>query len=303
MFSPRIISVFGATGLQGGALVDALLKDGTFVPRAISRDPESEASKKLRERVALRSSKAIRWIRWSSLTLYVAVKPFSRSRSPVFFLPNPEGKGELVQGKNIVDAAKEAGVKFFIWSVSKISGGKYQNALPYDEKEAVREYLESSGMMHATLHLPGFLENLYSGSPLTKKRHNGYEISVPIIKPTDILSFAWITRDVPTAALALLKNYTDSTKDIIGKTYPVVSVNTTYGTLAQLAGKALGTEVTFVTLPPTGLPTLDEMWYSNAEYNGLYTATSVPNPDLVALGMRFSTVEEFMEDLKTREGQ
>jgi hypothetical protein len=26
-----------------------------------------------------------------------------------------EGQGELVQGKNIVDAAKEVGVKFFIW--------------------------------------------------------------------------------------------------------------------------------------------------------------------------------------------
>jgi uncharacterized protein YbjT (DUF2867 family) len=31
-------------------VVDALLKDGSFVPRAISRDPESEASKKLKAR-------------------------------------------------------------------------------------------------------------------------------------------------------------------------------------------------------------------------------------------------------------
>jgi uncharacterized protein YbjT (DUF2867 family) len=30
--------------------VDALLKDGMFVPRAISRNPESEASKKLKTR-------------------------------------------------------------------------------------------------------------------------------------------------------------------------------------------------------------------------------------------------------------
>jgi uncharacterized protein YbjT (DUF2867 family) len=30
--------------------VDALLKDRTFVPRAISRDPDSEASKKLKAR-------------------------------------------------------------------------------------------------------------------------------------------------------------------------------------------------------------------------------------------------------------
>lgn len=70
MSSQRIVAVFGATGLQGfeiisrhtqypisdalyiynlgSAVVDALLKDGSFVPRAISRDPESEASKKLK---------------------------------------------------------------------------------------------------------------------------------------------------------------------------------------------------------------------------------------------------------------
>jgi hypothetical protein len=34
---------------------------------------------------------------------------------------------------------------------------------------------------------------------------------------------------------------------------------------------------------------------SHAEYSGLYTATPVPNPDLMALGMQFSTVEEFLE--------
>lgn len=32
-----------------------------------------------------------------------------------------------------------------------------------------------------------------------------------------------------------------------------------------------------------------------AEYSGLYTATPVPNPDLAALGVKFGTVEEFLE--------
>ena len=34
----------------GGAVVNGLLKDGTFVPRAITRDPDSEASQKLKAR-------------------------------------------------------------------------------------------------------------------------------------------------------------------------------------------------------------------------------------------------------------
>jgi hypothetical protein len=41
-----------------------------------------------------------------------------------------------------------------------------------------------------------------------------------------------------------------------------------------------------------------------AENNELYADSPVPNPELVALGAKFSTVEEFLEvDVKTRYGQ
>ncbi|KAJ6466346.1 hypothetical protein C8R45DRAFT_486298 [Mycena sanguinolenta] len=303
MTSPRIVSVFGATGLQGGSLVEALLKDGTFVPRAISRDPKSEASKKLKARgvqvvkgdpldkagllLALRGSEAV----------------FAVTH-PVFFYPNMEGKGELVQGSNIVDAAKEVGVKFFIWSslpsISKISCGKYTHAVQYDEKEAVREYLESSGLMHASILLPGFLENLYS-RPLMKKTDTGYDIAFPIFKASDLNSYAWICRDLPAAALALLNNYTDPAKQINGKAYPLVNATISCAKLAEVAGKVLGAEVTYTSLPPMGLAPMDDMFMATAEHNGLYAGTPVPNPELVALGMKFSTVEEFMEiELKSR---
>ncbi|KAJ7210681.1 hypothetical protein B0H12DRAFT_408378 [Mycena haematopus] len=306
MTSPRIVSVFGATGLQGGALVEALLKDGTFVPRAISRDPESEASKRLKAR-------GVQVVQGDTLDKAGLVTALQGSEAvfavtvPVFFLPDMEGKGELIQGRNIVDAAEEVGVKFFIWSslpsVSKISGGKYRNVVQYDEKEAVREYLESSGMMHASLLLPGFLENLYS-RPLMKKTDNGYDIAFPILKATDLNSYAWISRDVPAAAIALLNNYTNPAKHINGKTYPVVSVTISCAELAEMAGKVLGAKVTYTTLPPMGLAPMDEMFMATAEYSGLYTATPIPNPDLVALGIKLSTVEEFMEiELKPRFGQ
>ena len=76
---------------------------------------------------------------------------------------------------------------------------------------------------------------------------------------------------------------------------------------------ALGAEVTFTTAPPMGMPAVDEMvriplshlsnfsysermqFAAHAEYDGLYTATPVPNPALVALGVQFGTVEEWLE--------
>ncbi|KAF8208566.1 hypothetical protein K438DRAFT_1812453 [Mycena galopus ATCC 62051] len=296
MASPRIVSIFGATGLQGGALVDALLKDGTFIPRAISRDPESQASQKLQARGvqvakgdSLDKAGLVDALRGSEAVFAVTVSGL--------FHQNMKGQ-EIAQGKNIVDAAKEVGVKFFIWtslpSVSKISGGKYKNVANYDDKEVVREYLESSGLTHASLLLPAFLENLYT-RPYLKQSDKGYDIAFPIFKATDIGSYGWISRDVPAAALALLRNYTDPTKEINGKSYPVVNGTVSCAELAKMAAKALGAEVTFTTLPPTGFPSMDEMVTALIEYNGYYTATPIPNPELVALGMKFSTIEEFME--------
>ncbi|KAF7361027.1 NmrA domain-containing protein [Mycena sanguinolenta] len=338
MTSSRVVSVFGATGLQGGAVVDALLKEGTFIPRAITRDPGSEASQKLRAR----GVEVVRADSTDKASLVTAL----RGSEAVFAVTVPvfrqtQGKGEVEQGKNMVDAAKEVGVKFFIWtslpSLSKISGGKYKNASHFEDKHVVQEYLKSSGLAHASLLLPGFLEN-YWKLGILKKTDTGYTISVPICNATTIAAYAWISRDVPAAVLTLLNNYTDPTKEIKGKEYPVVNASILYGKLAEMTAKGthfdtdlervysipvpdahtnhptvLDVEVTFITAPPTGVPALDDMarppcyptihWMGVLEYGPWYKETPIPNPDLVALGMKFSTIEEFLEtEVKPRFG-
>ena len=45
MSSKKIIAVTGATGAQGGSVAKFLLEDGTFAVRALTRNPESPASK------------------------------------------------------------------------------------------------------------------------------------------------------------------------------------------------------------------------------------------------------------------
>ena len=45
IMSKKIIAVIGATGKQGGGMIDALLKDGTFAVRAITRDTNSDKAK------------------------------------------------------------------------------------------------------------------------------------------------------------------------------------------------------------------------------------------------------------------
>jgi hypothetical protein len=63
-------------------------------------------------------------------------------------------------------------------------------------------------------------------------------------------------------------------------------------------------EMVFAGINPSPLSALTQtqfLAHAEYKYSGLYGATRVPNPELVALGVKFSTVEEFMEtELKPR---
>ncbi|KAJ7256869.1 hypothetical protein B0H12DRAFT_1112123 [Mycena haematopus] len=296
----RIVSVFGATGTQGNAAIHALLKDRTFTPRAIVCNPDSEPSLKLK-------AQGIEVVKGNCLE--ASLVGALHGSEAVFGVTAPiwplkaegEDPNELVWGKNMVDAAKEAGINS-VPSVKKISGGKYVNVIHYEQKAAVEEYLKSSGIQNASIHPGGFLENYWKFG-LLKKTDTGFDIAVPHFRATDRQAFTWVEQAVPATVLALLKNYTDLSKNISGKTYPVVNANMTYSELAALTGKALGVEVTFTTAPAMGMAPFDEMYQSHAEYSGLFTATPVPNPDLVTLGVKFGTVQEFLEtEVKPRFG-
>ena len=45
--SKKIIAVVGATGAQGGGLVRAIVADGVFAARAITRNPKSDKAQAL----------------------------------------------------------------------------------------------------------------------------------------------------------------------------------------------------------------------------------------------------------------
>ncbi|KAJ7362305.1 hypothetical protein DFH08DRAFT_682906 [Mycena albidolilacea] len=300
--STRIVSVFGATGLQGSAVARALLKEGTFAPRAITRNPESAAALKLK-------AEGIEVVRGDALDKVSLVAALRGSEAvfgvtvPIFPM-SAEGPNEIVQGKNMVDAAKEAGVKFFIFSslpnMTQLSGGKYTNVLHFDQKAVVEEYLKSSGLVNVSLHFGMFLENYWAFGWLKKTATGKFDLNVPNV-PTDRQAFSWVGRDVPAVVLALLKNYPDASKRISGKTYPIVSENVSYGELATLTGKVLGAEVTFTTAPPLGITGLDEMYQALGEYNGIFPGT--PVSDFDALGVKISTLKEFLEaEVKPRFG-
>jgi NAD(P)-dependent dehydrogenase (short-subunit alcohol dehydrogenase family) len=110
----KIIAVIGATGAQGGGLVRAILADkgGAFVPRAITRKPDSEKGKDL--------SKMGVEVVAADLDDPPSLRAAFNGAHGAFCLTNfweyfsPEK--EIAQAKALAQAAKDAGVAHAIWS-------------------------------------------------------------------------------------------------------------------------------------------------------------------------------------------
>jgi uncharacterized protein YbjT (DUF2867 family) len=114
MSDKKIVAVLGATGNQGGGLVNAILEDpdGPFAVRAITRDAGSAKARALAARGAevveadLGDIDSLRRAFTGAHGAYV-VTNYWESMSP---------RVELAQAGNAARAAKDAGVEHVIWS-------------------------------------------------------------------------------------------------------------------------------------------------------------------------------------------
>src|SRR5260370_21171456 len=113
----NLIAVIGATGQQGGAVVDAFQASSHFKVRALSRNPNKH--RELADEVVK-----------ADLNRPETLKAAFEGAHGVFLVTNSweQGTDELKQATAAVRAAKDASVKHFIWStlpdVEDISGGK-----------------------------------------------------------------------------------------------------------------------------------------------------------------------------------
>ncbi|KAI1013090.1 hypothetical protein LB503_001572 [Fusarium chuoi] len=165
MSSPKLITVFGATGSQGGSVVHSLLqnKSQSFRIRGITRNPESEKAKALVEH-------GVEVVKADGLVKGEVIEAF-RGSWGVFVNTNSDdpsmnqedGPTELDIGKSLVDAAAEAGVRHFVYSgmasASETTGGAVPNKA-FDMKHAVGEYAKNRGFETVNIVSPGwYLEN------------------------------------------------------------------------------------------------------------------------------------------------
>ncbi|KAH8591019.1 NmrA-like family protein [Bisporella sp. PMI_857] len=160
MASKKIIVVFGATGNQGGSVVQTLLKDPEYEVRAITRDTSKPAAAALAEKGAI----VLKADLDDKESLRVVLKDAYGVFAVTNFMDSFDVEREIQQGKNVADIAKELSIQHLIWStlphVSKVSGGKYTKVVHFDSKAIVEEYINFLGIPATFIVLGAFMESL-----------------------------------------------------------------------------------------------------------------------------------------------
>ena len=169
----QLIAVIGATGQQGGAVVRALQAQGQFKVRALTRNPGKHRG--LADEVVE-----------ADLDRPETLKAAFAGAHGVFLVTNAwePGTGELKQATAAVQAAKEAGIKHFVWStlpdVEAISGGKL-HVPHFTDKAKIDRIVKDAGFAHRTFVIaPFFYQNVVGASAPQKQADGSLGWALPI---------------------------------------------------------------------------------------------------------------------------
>jgi uncharacterized protein YbjT (DUF2867 family) len=162
----RSVLVTGATGQQGGALARHLLNQGYRVI-ALTRRVESPAAQAL---AALGAELAA-----GDFEVPSSLEAAARRADTLFAMATPFEAGidaEVRQGMNLVDAARRAGVRHFVYS--SVAGADRLTGIPhFDSKHEVEGYLRRSNLPYTIVGPTFFMEN-FTGPMF----HEGLEAGV-----------------------------------------------------------------------------------------------------------------------------
>ena len=161
----KLIAVIGATGHQGGGVVRALQASGQFKVRALTRNPDKH--RELAEEVFE-----------ADLDRPETLNAAFDGAHGVFLVTNfwEEGTNELKQATAAVRAAKDAGLKHFVWStlpnVEAISGGKF-DVPHFTGKAKIDRIVKEAGFVNHTFVIaPMYYQGLV-GAVAPQKQADG----------------------------------------------------------------------------------------------------------------------------------
>ncbi|XP_066432860.1 nmrA-like family domain-containing protein 1 [Eleutherodactylus coqui] len=243
MSCKKVIAVFGATGAQGGSVADAILADGTFAVRAVTRDTSKPAAVKLREAGAevvaadLDDEKSLEAALCGAYGAFVVTnfwELFSKEK-------------EVIQGKRIADVSKRLGLQIVVFSglenVKKLTGGKL-DVLHFDGKGEVEEYFREIGVPMTSVRLACYFENLLTFfRPQKNKDCDGYSLAIPM---GDVLLDGMSVTDVGRMVVSILK----SPSQYIGKDIGLSTDKLTVAQYAAIMSRVTGKDIKDAKITP-----------------------------------------------------
>ncbi|KAM4626872.1 uncharacterized protein O3C94_019842 [Discoglossus pictus] len=191
MACKKIIAVFGATGAQGGSVVNALLEKPNYIVRAVTRDVKKPAAVALQKRGAevvqgnLNNKNDIENILKGAHGAFVVTN----------FWDDFSKDNEVAQGKLVADVAKSLNVKHVVYSgledVKKLTGGKLE-VLHFDGKGEVEEYFWKIGVPMTSVRMAFYFENFITMmKPVKATDGDYYNLYLPMKDiPMDGMSVA-----------------------------------------------------------------------------------------------------------------
>lgn len=152
MPTSKLVLVTGATGNQGGAVVQALVKQGNQV-RALTRNPTSPAAKRLSEQGVEISR--------GDFTEHDSLVKAMKGVDAVYAMATPTQSVaiETAQGIAITDAAKATGVGHLVYS-SVASADRGTGVPHFDSKHEIEKHVLSSGVPYTIIAPVFFMDNL-----------------------------------------------------------------------------------------------------------------------------------------------
>lgn len=269
MADKKIITVFGATGAQGGGLARAILNDknSEFAVRAVTRDKNSDKAKEL----AAMGAELVEGDIDNMDSLKKSLQGAYGAFFVTFFWAHFSAEKETAEAKNFAQAAKETGIKHAIWSTLEDTRkfvpldsdqmptlhGKYK--VPhFDGKGEADKFFRDLGVPTTFLYASFYWDNfIHFGSGPQK----GPDGKLYLTFPLDDKKMAGIaSEDIGKCAYGIFKRG----QEFIGKTVGVAGEHLTGEEMAKAMSKATGKEILYNNVSPDtyrafGFPGADDV--------------------------------------------
>lgn len=300
----KLLVVFGATGQQGGSVVEQVVNDPELSKqyriRAVTRDPSKPAGQALK-------AKGVEVVKGDA-NHAASIKAIVEGAHTVFVntvtvLESADRSQEVTQGKAIADAAVAAGVQFFIFStlphVSKISGGKLKAVENFDLKADIEAYVRSLPIKSA-FYAPGYFMQNFSNFVLPQPAGDGTYVVASLVSPKTELAMIDIATDTGKFVGAILADPEKYEGKIVSGASKIITFEEAAEIMSRITGKTikyqqLPESVIRGFLPPVEADMLAEMfiYYQDYGYFGPETKAVVEEAPKIARG-KLTTFEEYL---------